>query len=118
MKPGCFLKSVIILTIIVAAITYIIQNKSELILEPGRKVISRVFTDDWDKNFIYVKDTPEKNELKKVLKTYIDSLKPKNIPDDKEINAIAAMVQNAAADSIITDTELKEISQKLKFLEE
>jgi len=118
MKPGCFLKSIIILTIIVAAIMYIIQHRSELFLEPGRKMITSVFNDDWDENFNYVKDTPEKNELKNALKAYIDTLKLKSIPDDKEINRIAGMVQRAAADSLITKTELKEISQKLRTLQE
>lgn len=118
MKPGCFLKSIIILTIIVAAITYIIQHRSELFLEPGRKMITSVFNDDWNEKFNYVKDTPEKVELKNVLKKYLDSLKLKNIPDDKEINKITVMVQKAAADSLISKTELNEISQKLRALQE
>jgi hypothetical protein len=117
MKPGCFLKSIIILTILVAAVLYIIQHKSELFLEPGKKIVVNAFLDDWENNFNYVKNTPEKSELKNTLKSFIDSLSIKKIPDDTEINKIAGMVQSAAADSIISRSELMEISDKLKHIE-
>jgi hypothetical protein len=114
MKPGCFLKSIIILTILIAAILYIVQHKSDLFFEPGKKIVVSAFLDDWDNNFNYVKNTPEKSELKNTLKDFIDSLKIKDIPNDSEINRIAGMVKSAAADSIISRRELMEISEKLK----
>lgn len=117
MKPGCFLKSIIILTILVAAILYIIQHKSELFFEPGKKILVNAFLDDWESNFNYVKNTPEKSELKNTLKNFIDSLSIEEIPDDSEINRIAGMVKSAAADSIISRRELLEISEKLKHIE-
>ncbi len=116
MKPGCFLKSIILLTIIVAAILYIIQHKSELFFEPGKKIIAGAFTEDWDKQFNFVKDTPEKSELRKTLKAYIDSLKINDIPDDNAVDRIAGMVKTAASDSIFSADEIKEISQKLKMI--
>jgi hypothetical protein len=116
MKPGCFLKSIIILTIIVAAIMYIIQHKSELFFEHGKKIIAGTFLDNWNEQFNYVKDTPEKAELKNSLKTYIDSLKPKDIPDEKDIDNILNMVRSAASDSIISKDELRDISKKLTLL--
>jgi len=116
MKPGCFLKSVIVLTIIVAAIMYIIQHKSELFFHQSKKVLSELYFEDWDKEFKYVKNTPEKSELKNSLRNFIDSLEIKNIPDKKEIDRIVNMVKAAALDSIISSAELKEISKNLKQL--
>lgn len=116
MKSGCFLKSIIILTILIAAILYIVQHKSELFFKPGKKIISGVFMDNWDKDFNFVKNTPEKSELRQSLKTFIDSLKMKDIPDEKELDKIALMVKAAAVDSIISASELKEISENLKLL--
>lgn len=116
MKPGCFLKSIIILTIFIAAILYIVQHKSELFFKPGKKIISGVFMDNWDKNFSFVRNTAEKSELKQSLKTFIDSLKLKDIPDEEKLDKIVNMVSAAAADSIISASELKEISENLKLL--
>lgn len=118
MKTGCFLKSIIILTIIVAAILYIIQHKSELFFEPGKKLLTEAFLDDWDNNFNFVRNTSEKSELKNTLKSYIDSLKLKDIPDEEQIKRIAELVKSAASDSIISKDELKEISEKLKQIEQ
>ncbi len=114
MKPGCFLKSIIVLTIIVATILYIIQHKSELFFVPGKKIIAGAFTENWDKQFDFVKDTPEKSELKRTIKAYIDSLKLNDIPDDDAIDRIASLVKAAASDSIFSADEIKEISKKLK----
>lgn len=117
MKPGCFLKSIIVLTILIAAVLYIVQYKSDLFLKPGKKIIVNAFLDDWDSNFNYVKNTPEKSELKNTLKSFIDSLSLNEIPDDSELKRIAGMVKSAAADSIISRRELMEISEKLKNIE-
>ncbi len=116
MKPGCFLKSIIVLTIIVAAIAYIIQHKSGLLFDSGKKIFAEAFLNNWNDNFDYVKDTPEKMELKDSLKLYLDSLKMKNIPAEEEIRRIMKMVEAAAADSIISNTELEVISNKLKSI--
>jgi hypothetical protein len=114
MKPGCFLKSIVILTIIIAVIMYIIQHKSELFFKPGKKIITGIIMDDWEHQFSFVKNTREKSELKNALETYIDSLKMQDIPDENEINKIAGMVKAAAADSIISSDELKEISKNIR----
>ncbi len=116
MKPGCFIKSIIVLTIIVAAIAYIIQHKSGLLFNNGKKMLTEVFLNDWDQSFAYVKNTPEKNELKDSLKTFLENIKIQNIPADKELNRIIKMVQNAAADSVISDSELELISNNLKSI--
>ncbi len=116
MKPGCFLKSIIVLTIIVAAIAYIIQHKSGLFFNPGKKIITEAFMNDWDNDFEYVRNTPEKNMLKDSLRLFLDSLKLQEIPDEKNIDRIAQMVSAAVADSIISDSELEVISNKLKSI--
>ena len=117
MKPGCFIKSIIVLTIIVAAIAYIIQHKSGLLFNSGKKMLTEVFLNDWDKSYGYVKNTPEKNGLKDSLKSFIETMKIRNLPADKELNRIIKMVQTAAADSVISDSELEIISNNLKSIE-
>ncbi len=116
MKPGCFLKSIIALTIIVAAIAYIIQHKSGLFFNSGKKIFTEAFVNNWDDELDYVRNSPEKNKLKDSLKAFLDSLKLQDIPDEKNIDRIAQMVRSASADSIISDSELKVISNNLKLI--
>ena len=77
MKPGCFLKSIILLTVLVALILYIIQHKSELFSKPGKKIVTGVLINDMDKQLSSVRNTPEKIELRESLKSYLYSLKIK-----------------------------------------
>lgn len=116
MKPGCFIKSVIILTILMAAILYIIQHKSELFFNPAKKIVSGVLMDNWDEEYKFVKNSPEKDELKNSVKSFIENLKLKNIPDENKLDKIVQLVDSAAVDSIITNTELKKISEKINLL--
>ncbi|HSD62556.1 MAG TPA: hypothetical protein VLB50_02125 [Ignavibacteriaceae bacterium] len=115
MKPGCFLKSIILLTILVAGIMYIVQHKSMLFFEPGKKIVAGLVMDNWKEEFGFVKNTPEKIKLKEMLHSYIKNLKYENAPDEKEIKRIADMIKTAARDSVITDIELGEISNNLKM---
>jgi hypothetical protein len=115
MKPGCFLKSIIVLTILVAVILYIFQHKSRLFLEPGKKIVADLFINNWDDEFSYVKNTPEKTELKESLVSYIKNLKYEDIQEDNDLDKLFAMVNGAAKDSVITGGELKEILNNLKM---
>lgn len=116
MKTGCFIKSVIILTILIAAILYIIQHRSELFINPAKKIVSGVLMDNWDEEYKFVKDTPEKYELKNTVKSFIENLKLKNMPEENKLDNIVQMVDSAAVDSIITSDELKKISEKINLL--
>ena len=116
MKPGCFLKSIILLTVLVALILYIIQHKSELFSKPGKKIVTGVLINDMDKQLSSVRNTPEKIELRESLKSYLYSLKIKDIPEDKELGKIFEMLKSVTADSLISEKELKEISNNLKLI--
>lgn len=85
-------------------------------MNPAKKIVSGVLMDNWDKEYKFVKDTPEKYELKNTVKSFIESLKLKNMPDEDKLDKIVHMVDSAAVDSIITTDELKEISEKLTLL--
>src|SRR5512135_2884200 len=98
MKPGCFLKSIILLTILVAGIMYIIQHKSVLFFEPGKKIVAPLIIESLNDEFGYVKNTPEKIKLKEILDSFIRNLKYENAPDEKGINKIVDMIKAAAKD--------------------
>lgn len=94
---------------------YIIQHRSGLFLEPGKKILTGFIKDDLNKEFSVVKDSPEKTELKNSLESYLKNLKAGNITGNEDINKIVDLVKQAVKDSVITASELKEISNNLKM---
>ncbi len=111
MKKGCFIKSVIILTIITAALLYIINNKfNQFIFNPGKKIIIEQINSDLD----YVKDSPEKDSLKTLIKNYVENMRSVKNISDKSFKNFFDSVKVAIRDSIIDRREYKSLSRILK----
>ena len=71
MKKGCFLKTVIIITIIIASILYIFQHKfDEIFVGTGKKFVLSVFEDKWTTELKYIQENPEKDSLKSLIKIF------------------------------------------------
>ena len=105
MKKGCFIKSIIFLTIFVAMVTYIVQQKFDSwVLNPGKGIIKEVFDESWDKDMAHVKTSTEKDSLRILIKDYIDRVSSEDMKDDK-IEQIKDMILNASSDSIIDRSE-------------
>ena len=116
MKKGCFIKGIIFLTIIVASITYIVQNKfNDFIFNPGKKIILPIFVNDFKKNLYYVKDSPQKDSLDLLLKNYLE--KAKNIKElsDSSLKPLVREIYNVTADSVISSSELKNIKDFIRL---
>ncbi len=118
MKKGCFIKSIIILTLFVAAITYIIQYKSEeWIVQPGKKMLMPLIEKEFIKNLMYVQESPERDSLFQIISIKlkeIDILKEKDSLKNNFFNKINMIV----ADSIVTTSELDEFQKFLELLNE
>lgn len=115
MKKGCFIKGIIILTIIVAAVTYIFQNKfNDFIFTPGKKVILPIFINDFKKNLTYVKDGPRKDSLNLLIKNYLESSKNINELSDDSLKPFVREIYSIIADSIITSSELKNFNDFIR----
>lgn len=104
MKKGCFIKAVIAVTIIVAAIAYIIENHfDELILTPGKKFISGFVHDELEEKLAHVQEGPEKDSLKIILDDYIGYvINTKKKVNNKEIGKIADELNYILRDSVLT----------------
>lgn len=115
MKKGCFIKSVIIFTILLASVLYIIENKIEdIVFEPGRKIVHSIIGNTWQKNYAYIKNTPEKDSLKSLLINYFDGKNPDEILSDERTRYILKYVEKTLTDSLIEEFELKEIKELIK----
>jgi hypothetical protein len=117
-KKGCFIQTIIVLTILTAAVVYILQNHfDELVLSPGKKVLKGVMLDEFDDKFAFIYSSPEKDSFKVVF----NNILTKKIEIDKELSSeefkdFFESINHVFADSIIDQSELKEINIKAGLL--
>lgn len=111
MKKGCFIKSIVILTIFVASITYIVQNKlDEWIIKPVKKIILPMVENSFSKEFEYVKDTPEKDSVLIYIRDFFEGIDFKTGNDSSKQEFWNA-VKEIVSDSIITKLELEDLKK-------
>ena len=115
MKKGCFLKFIIIFTIVLAAGLYLIQNKfEELFFQPGKELILSVIENEWDVAFMYLKESVKKDSLKTLLSYYVSGVKSTEQLADYNIEKITDFLESTFKDSFITDEELSHISNLIE----
>lgn len=115
MKKGCFISAIVILTIIVAVILYIFQyHLDDFIINPGRKLIAEFIRDELESKMEFVKNSPEKMELKNLLKDVSENTELLKQFTKEEVNKITTLIESAIADSIIERDELENIKQIIK----
>ncbi len=111
MNKGCFIKSVIVITILVAVVVYIIKYKlDDWVLKPGKKLILNEFVNDWDNEAAYIKDSTEKDSLKLLVKYYLENIKTMeevvNLDNDIFLSEFKVVIE----DSSITKEELSNLT--------
>ena len=116
MKKGCFLKFIIIFTIVLASILYLVQNKfDELFLEPGKELILSVIEENWNTELGYVKDSLEKDSLKTLLHFYISGIQSTEYLSDERTEAVINYLEETFKDSLIDIEELSHINKLIKY---
>jgi hypothetical protein len=118
LKKGCFVKAVIIVTVLLAVVLFLLQNYfDELILKPGEKIIKGLVFKGVIKEMEHVKESPEKDSLRVLLDNFIQRKfkKKENINiNGEEINQLADSVKKAFADSMLSADELEKIKKLLE----
>lgn len=115
MKKGCFVKIIIVLTVLIALVLFLVQNYfDEFILKPGEKLIKGFVFEGINREMKNVKETPEKDSLRVLMDNFVHS----RIKNKKEINIngeeMEKLVDSAKlifADSLITADELEKIKK-------
>ncbi len=116
MKKGCFLKFIIIFTIVLASILYLVQNKfDELFLEPGKELVLSVIEKNWNSELGYVIDSPEKDSLKTLLRFYISGIQSTEYLSDERAEAVIDYLEQTFKDSLIDYEELSQINKLIKY---
>ena len=115
MKKGCFLKFIIIFTIILAATLYIVQNKFEKIFfNPGKELVLAALEEGWEDNLNYLKESAAKDSLKSLLEFYLKKMKStKNLSSD-QIEETIKYLETTFKDSLVDLNELTDIRELLE----
>lgn len=115
MKKGCFIQSVIIVTILIAAIVYIVKYKLEdWLVQPGKKIIISEVLKNWEKETAYIKESPEKDSIKSLMKYYLDNIKTKEDVVNLEQDIFLSEFKLTIEDSLITDNEISNLTLLMK----
>ena len=114
-RKGCFIQSVIVLTILVAVIVYLIQYKlDDWIIGPGKKIVLNEIAKHWDTETEYIKVSAEKDSLKSILNYYLKNIKTAKEVVNLEKDKFFIEFSDAVEDSLITEKEISILSQLLK----
>jgi len=115
MKKGCFIQSVIIVTILIAAIVYIVKYKLEdWLVKPGKKLILSEVSKNWEKEAAYIKESVEKDSLKSLMKYYLENIKTKEDVVNLEQDIFFTEFKLSIEDSLITDNEISNLTLLMK----
>jgi len=117
MKKGCFLKLVVIITILVASVLYIIQNKfDDIFLNPGKKLITKLIEDKWETELVYITNTVEKDSLKMLLQFYVKGISTVDEISEDKLEELLELLEITFNDSLITKKELSKLTKIVKSL--
>lgn len=116
-KKGCFLKIIIVLTIVIAAILYIVQNHlDDVVINPAKRVISTFITNGAFKQLTYIKNTPEKDSLKILLNDYLkDKITKTKSLNTEDLDWLIDSVKVFVTDSLITKDDLNKIKELINI---
>ena len=106
MKKGCFVKTIVFLTLVTAVLLYLINYKfNSIIINPGKKIIINQMTDQMH----FVKKSPEKDSLKNLIRIYVERLKTLDKVSKRQIGDFADTLEIALKDSVINRSEYEHL---------
>lgn len=115
MRKSCFLKSVFIATILIGGIIYVIKFKfDDWVVKPGKEFIVNVAIEDLDNELVHITDSANKDSLKSILNYFLKNVKSLEEIVNLDEEYFMDEFKNAVADSIISDSEISNLSSILK----
>jgi len=115
MKKGCFIKTVIIGTVLIAALAYIIENKlDDWVISPGKKFVLNEIIQNWDDELKYVSASPQKDSLKGLMNYYVENIELLDDVANEDEKSFTTELNSVLEDSIITKDELTKLTLLVK----
>ena len=111
MKKSCFIQAVVIITILIAAVIYIIQYKlDDWFIKPTKNILITEAGKNWESKTSYIKNSIQKDSLRSLLIYYIENIKSiedvVNLDQEKILEEFELVIE----DSLITDEEISKIT--------
>ena len=115
MKKGCFLKFIIIFTIILGVSVYLVQNKfEEIFINPGKELLLNALEQGWDDNIDNLKESAAKDSLKSLLENYITKMKSsKDLSSDRTKDIINSL-ETTFEDNQVDPEELTRVRELIE----
>jgi hypothetical protein len=118
MKRSCFINSLIVLTIILGAVSYIVTQRSDLICNPIKKFASDMAFNEIKEKMVNLPPSEGKDSLVKSFESYLSAL-----PDAKQLSTdklkeIGDALKTIIADSIITNNEVESFNTLIMKVKE
>ncbi len=118
MKKSCFIKFIIIFTILLATVIYLFENKFSDIIIPGTEnLVKPILLEELNDKLQALTPSTNKEELKKLLNENADKIINLDALENKQMENILSAIEIVVEDNIIDDTELnylKNLFEKVK----
>lgn len=115
MKKGCFVKIIIVLTIVLAVVLFLLQNYfDDIILKPGEKFIKGIVFNGLNKEMEDVKESPEKDSLRVLMDNFVHrklTAHEEIKVNSEELESLIDSVKTAFEDSLVTWDEIDKIKK-------
>jgi hypothetical protein len=115
MKTGCFVKSLIIATIFLAAIIYIMTNKfDDFIKKPIQDFAINFALGEFNEKFENIPDTAQKEELDSIIKSFSNNLRDIKTIEMSKLENLGNTLNKSLIDSEISKNEISEIKSLIE----
>jgi hypothetical protein len=109
MKKGCFLTSLLTLTIVLGVAFYLVKNHKVTINKLVKPWVIGKVKDKFDNKIASIKNTPERDTLISIVNAYAKSIKEAKDYDIDKDSALLDEIQFAMRDSVIDPAEISKI---------
>ncbi|MDP2302990.1 MAG: hypothetical protein Q8N03_11275 [Ignavibacteria bacterium] len=115
MKTGCFVKSLIIATIFLAAIIYIVTNKfDDFVKKPIQDFALNFALSEFNEKFDKIPETPQKLELDSLINSFAISIRDIKTIEMSKLEKLGVALNKSLKDSEISKDEISEIKSLIE----
>ncbi len=93
MKKGCFITSVVLFTVIIAAVVYVVKYKKDFLKEFSKNKVMDLAMDEFDKKLSEVKASVYRDSLQSELHEFFRQ--NKHIPFDSAMSRVQGVLSEA-----------------------
>lgn len=93
MKKGCFITSVVLFTVIIAAVVYVVKYKKDFLKEFSKNKVMDLAMDEFDKKLTEVKASVYRDSLQSELHEFFRQ--NKHIPFDSAMSRVQGVLSEA-----------------------